>query len=96
MISEYIIKRRAASVDSLQAYLYRTMKKMMEAQNTTQFESNYICQTIKDDLQGSEVKGKPMSFDTDDFGLLSQKKIIGILKDVFGAEPPRHTASKRA
>jgi hypothetical protein len=31
-----------------------------------------------------------MSYDTEDFGTLSQKKIIGILKDVFGAEPPRH------
>jgi hypothetical protein len=95
VISEYISKKRAASVDSLQAYLYKTMKKMMISQNTMEFESSVIWQTIKDDLLGEEVKGKPMSYDTDDFGILSQKKIINILKDVFGAEPPRHTGTTK-
>jgi hypothetical protein len=95
VVSEYISKKRAASVDSLHAYLYRTMKEMMVSQDTMEFESSSICNKIKDDLQGSEVKGKPMSYDTEDFGILSQKKIIGILKDVFGAEPPRHTGTTK-
>jgi hypothetical protein len=95
VISEYISKKRAASVDSLHAYLYRTIKKMMISQNTTEFESSYIWQRIKDGLQGSEVKGKQMSYDTEDFGILSQKKVIGILKDVLGAEPPRHTGTTK-
>jgi len=95
VISEYISKKRAASVDSLQAYLYKTIKKMMATKNTMEFESSVIWQVIKDDLRGVEVKGKPMSYDTDDFGILSQKKIISILKDVFGAEPPRHTDNKK-
>ena len=50
VISEYISKKRAASVDSLQAYLYRTMKKMMVTKNIMEFESSVIWQTIKDDL----------------------------------------------
>jgi hypothetical protein len=29
----------------------------------------------------AQVKGKPMSYDTDDFGILSQKKIIMILNN---------------
>ena len=91
MVSEYISKKRAASVDHLHAYLYRTMKEMMVSQATMEFESSVIWQRIKNGLQGDEVKGKPMSYDTEDFGILSQKKVIGILKDVFGAEPPRHT-----
>jgi hypothetical protein len=95
VISEYISKKRAASVDSLQAYLYKTMKKMMISHNTMEFESSVIWQTIRDDLRGVEVRGKPMSFDTDDFGILSQKKIMSILKDVFGAEPARHTDNKK-
>ena len=68
---------------------------MMVSQNTMEFESSVIWQRIKDDLPGSEVKGKPMSYDTEDFGTLSQKKVIGILKDVFGAEPPRHTGTTK-
>ena len=95
VVSEYISKKRAASVNSLHAYLYRTMKEMMVSQNTMEFESSVIWQRIKDDLPGSEVKGKPMSYDTEDFGTLSQKKVIGILKDVFGAEPPRHTGTTK-
>jgi hypothetical protein len=91
VVSEYISKKRAASVDSLHAYLYRAMKEMMVSQATMEFESIYILNKIKDDLQGSEVKGKPMSCYTEDFGILSQKKVIGVLKDVLGAEPPRHT-----
>ena len=67
----------------------------MVSQNTMEFESSVIWQRIKDDLPGSEVKGKPMSYDTEDFGTLSQKKVIGILKDVFGAEPPRHTGTTK-
>jgi hypothetical protein len=36
-----------------------------------------------------------MSYDTDDFGMLSQKKVISIIKEVFGAEHPRHTDNKK-
>lgn len=34
-------------------------------------------------------------FTDSNFGILSQKKIIRILKDVFGAEPPRHTGATK-
>jgi hypothetical protein len=95
VISEHISKKRAANVDSLHAYLYRTIKTMMISQKTMEFESSHIWQFIKIDLHGSEAKGKPTCYESDDYGLLSQKQIVGLLKDVFGAEPPRHNAKAR-
>jgi hypothetical protein len=93
VISEYISKKRAARVDSLHAYLYRTMKILIANKKTMEFESKNIWDFIKNDLKGSEIKGKPMSYDTDEFGVLSQNAVVSILKDVFGAEPPRHRGS---
>jgi hypothetical protein len=40
-------------------------------------------------LQGKEIPYKPQSYDTVEFGIISQKEIIQALKEVFGANTPK-------
>jgi hypothetical protein len=46
-------------------------------------------------LSGSDIPNKPNSYDSTEFGEISQKMIIATLKEVFGAKPPKHIANKR-
>ena len=41
---------------------------------------------IKSNLQGQDIPGKPLSCDTSEFGIISQKEIFETLRDVFGAK----------
>jgi hypothetical protein len=47
------------------------------------------------ELPGDVITGKPQSYESVDFGVLSQKEIIQTLKEVFWATPPKHTGKKR-
>jgi hypothetical protein len=89
VISKYISQRRESNANSLHAFLYRTVKELIEAQNTYELESGIIWNTIKGILQGSDTPHKPQSYDSVEFGVLSQKEIIQTLKEVFGANTPK-------
>ena len=41
---------------------------------------------IKANLHGQDIPGKPLSCDTSEFGIISQKEIFETLRDVFGAK----------
>jgi hypothetical protein len=89
VIGKYISQRRESNANSLHAFLYRTVKELIEAQNTYELESGIIWNTVKDTLQGSDIRHRPQSYDSTDFGVLSQKEIIQTLKEVFGANTPK-------
>jgi hypothetical protein len=59
---------------------------LINAQNTTELESGLIWSTIIEPLQGDAIPNKPHSYHSVEFGYLSQKEIIQILKDIFGAK----------
>lgn len=65
------------------------MTELVEAQNTYELESNLIWNTIREILQAKEIPHKPQSYDTVEFGIISQKEIIQALKEVFGASSPK-------
>ncbi len=47
-------------------------------------------------LQGQSITNKPLSYDSAEFGLISQKQIIEVYKDVFGAtKSKRHGSSNK-
>ena len=54
-----------------------------------------IWNTIKDILPGSPIPNKPQSYDSTEFGILSQKEIVQTLSDVFGAERSRDKTSRK-
>ena len=95
VISKYVSQRREKNTNSLHAFLYRTIKELVEAENTFELESSLIWRTVKEILPGNENISKPQSYESVDFGVLSQKEITQTLKEVFGATPPKHTGKNR-
>jgi hypothetical protein len=95
VISNYISQRRQSNANSLHAFLYRTIKELVQKQNSYELESGLIWNTIKETLQGSDIPNKPLSYDSPEFGVMSQKEIIQTLTEVFGAERSRDKSSRK-
>jgi hypothetical protein len=95
IISKYVSQKRESNANTLHAFLYRTIKELIEAQDTYELESGLIWNIIKETLTGNQVPGKSQSYESIDFGLLSQKEIVQALKDVFGAERSRDKTSRK-
>jgi hypothetical protein len=96
VISKYVSQKRESNANTLHAFLYRLVKELVNTQNTYELESNIIWNMVKETLQGKDIPYKPQSYDTVEFGPISQKGIIQTLKEVFGAKPPdkRHGNSR--
>jgi hypothetical protein len=76
VISNYISQRRQSNANTLHAFLYRTIKELVQKQDSYELESTLIWNTIKDTLQGSDIPHRPQSYDSTEFGILSQKDIV--------------------
>jgi hypothetical protein len=96
VISKYVSQKRESNANTLHAFLYRLVRDLVNTQKTYELESNLIWNTVKEVLQGKDIPSKPQSYDTVEFGLISQKEIVQTLKEVFGAKPPdkRHGNSR--
>jgi hypothetical protein len=90
IIRKYVSQNRELNANTLHAFLYKTIKELIHIENNAELESNQIWDRIKANLQGDEIPNKRQSFQSVEFGEISQKSIVQILKDVFGA-----TKSKR-
>lgn len=95
VISHYIKERRQKKVDSFHAFLYRSVSTLIKSQNTLELESSNIWNFLKMNLDWKEIPHRPQSIETVEFGALSLKVVIQTLKDVFHAQPPRHTGTSR-
>ena len=95
IISKYVHQKRESNANSLHAFLYRTIRDLISAQNTTELESGLIWNTITESLQGDATPNKPQSYQSVEFGYLSQKDIIQILKDIFGAKKSKRHGEGR-
>lgn len=96
ILSKYVRQKRENNANSLHAYLYKIVKDLIEAQKATEIESSLIWSTIKESLQGDRIPSRPQSFQSIEFGTLSQKEIVKILKDAFGAKKfNRHGESRK-
>ena len=68
---------------------------MIKSRKTTQLESGFIWGYIKAGLQGAEVFGKALSYDSSEFGVITQKEIIQILEHVFGAKSKKSHGARK-
>jgi hypothetical protein len=89
-ISHYILERRGTQVDTLHAYLYGLIKRLVKNNNSTELKSSTIWGELKNELAGNEIPNKPLSYYTERFGLISQTQITKILTEIFGAKKPRN------
>ena len=86
VISKYVNQRRESNANTLHAFLYELVTDLIKVQDTYELGSNLIWNTIKETLQGKEILSKPQSYDTVEFGIISQKGVIETLIQVFGAK----------
>jgi hypothetical protein len=95
VISKYVSQKREGNATTLYAFLYRIVKDLIKNQNSLELDSSFIWNYIIDNLSGDSIPGKKYSFDSSEFGVISQKFIIGTLMEVFGAKPSRNRRDKR-
>jgi hypothetical protein len=95
VISKYINERRESKANSLHAFLYRTIKNLTGSKKTLELDFSTIWSFIESNVEYKPITFKPQSIETVEFGVISQKQIGSILKNVFGGVPPKHTGSSR-
>jgi hypothetical protein len=94
VISKYISQRRENNANTINAFLYDHVKGLIKAQDMYELESSLIWNTIKSTLQGKDIPSKPQSYDTVEFGTMSQKGITETLVQVFGAKPTKRHSGR--
>jgi hypothetical protein len=94
VVSHFIRERRELNTDSLHSTLYRLIKFLVDTENTYEFESSRIWGELKEWLAGSDISYKPLSYESSQFGTISQKQITEILKSDFSAKSPSHNSNK--
>ncbi|HLN34066.1 MAG TPA: hypothetical protein VK250_02160 [Nitrososphaeraceae archaeon] len=94
VISKYISQKRESNLDSLHSRIYALIKRMVKEENSAELESGKIWQNVKEELNGEDIK--PQTIQTSEFGYISQKQIIQILKDVFRTKPSNRHGKLRS
>jgi hypothetical protein len=95
VISKYVSQKRENNANTLYAFLYRTITDLIRAKDSAELESSLIWDTIIDLLPGEPISNKKLSYESSEFGTISQKGIIEILMQVFGASPSQNRREKR-
>lgn len=89
-ISHYIVERRQTHLDTLNAYLYGLVKRLIKSKNSFELKSSDIWEQLKSELVGNQNPNKPLSYDTERYGTLSQSQVTKTLIEVFGAKKSSH------
>ena len=95
IVSKYVSQKREGNINTLYAFLYRTITDLIKAQDTTKLESSLIWNYIMEVLPGEEIPHKKLSYESSEFGTISQKGIIEIFMQVFGAQRSLNRREKR-
>jgi hypothetical protein len=86
VISRYVTRRREANSNTQHAFLYRAVADMIKSRKTSRLESSFIWNYIKETLPGADIAGKPLSYETSEFGTITQREVIQTLEHVFDAK----------
>jgi hypothetical protein len=95
VISKYINERRENKANSFHAFLYRIIRDLTRSRGTLQLDFTTIWDFLKMNVEWKDIQYKAQSIETVEFGVISQKQVGSILKNVFGGTPPKHTGSAR-
>jgi len=72
-ISHYILERRGRQMDTLHAYLYGLIKRLITENKSLQLKSSIIWNRLKSELDGEVILSRPYSCSTQRYGPISQK-----------------------
>ena len=101
VLTKYVNDKRSEKYNSYHACLYKIVGRLLDddfkqrGQNIIPLKSYTIWSFLMIDLEGSEIPHRPLSFESADFGTISQKGVTQTLIDVLGAKKPnRHGESR--
>ena len=94
VITNYINNRRSVNIDSLHAFVYRIVKILIRQFKSHALTSNDIWAQVYSNLTGEFLYNGNTTFESAEFGRLTQKKVSTICKDVLGATPDRNTSNR--
>ena len=89
-IIHFISERRERHLDTLNAYLYDLIKRLIKSKNSLELISSEIWNQLKDELVGKLIPNRPLSYVTERYGVTSQSKVTKTLIEVFGAKKSKH------
>jgi hypothetical protein len=95
VISKYINERRESKSNSLHAFLYRIIRDLTTSHKIFELDFSTVWNFVKSNVECNDIPYKPQSIETVEFGVISQKQVGSLLKNVFGGVPPTHTGSSR-
>ena len=88
-LSKYLSEKKQRKNDTLDARLYEIIVNLIAQQGTSILSNQTIWQAVKDNIDGNSDPCKPLSYETEEFYTLSQKKINDILESKFCAKKIR-------
>jgi hypothetical protein len=94
VISHFVRERRSKNIDTFHSFLYRVIKQLT-SKGHYQLATAVIWQTIKNSLPGSDIPNRPLSYESSEYGTISQKQITLILMTDFSADRPKHQGKKK-
>jgi hypothetical protein len=94
-ISKYVSERRQVNANTLHAFLYKLVTDLIKAQGTPELESTLIWNTLTNVLPGDVIPNRRLSYESSEFGTISQKGITETLIQVFGAQQSSNRRDKR-
>ena len=95
VISNYVNEKRVANADSLNVFLYSTVIRLIKQVNAFDLTSKNIWEAVFYSLDGEFLYKGNTTYETVEYGPLTQKKIIRICKEVFGAKPSKDGQGNR-
>lgn len=95
VISNYVNERRAANVDSQHAFVFRMVKELIAKSNSYELTSQEIWVQVYMNLTGEFLYKGNTTFESVEFGQLTQRKITKICKEVLGAVATRNMNSRK-
>jgi hypothetical protein len=85
VLSKFIEEKQVRKASTLEAFLCNLASDLVESQASYQLESELVWNTVKKTLPGETIPGSSQSYKSYEYGTISQRYIVGILRDRFGA-----------
>ena len=92
-LSKFLAEKKNKKLDSFDAYLYSVVSDLVKEENTV--VSNEVLWNTVCSLPGTEIPNRPLSYNTEDFGIVSRARVTRTCEDKFGAVKG-HDGQKRS
>lgn len=83
VISHFISERRERQWDTFHAYLYGLVKRQIKENGSLEIKSADIWDKLKAELPGSLIPNRPLSYDTERYGKISQSQVTKTLMEIL-------------